>query len=76
MIQIDGPQRRVYIKFHSSDRLYPVLQATGGCVEFRYDNGELSLVNMNLTGIGIRRIRLAGLAPEVKEKTILEALSP
>jgi len=45
-------------------------------VEFRHDNGELSLVNINLAGMGIRRIRLAGLVPEVKEKTIHEALSP
>jgi len=43
-----------------------VLQATEGCVEFHHDNGELSLVNINL----------AGMAPEVKEKTTREALSP
>jgi len=65
MIQIDGPRHRVSIKFHSSDRPYSVLQATGGCVEFQHDNGELSLVNINLAGMGIRRIRLAGLAPEI-----------
>jgi len=76
IIQIDGPRRRVYIKFHSSDRPYAVLQATEGRVEFRHDNGELSLVNISLAGIGIRSIRLAGLAPKVKEKTIREALSP
>ena len=44
-------------------------------MEFRHDNGELSLVNINLARMGIRRIRLAGLAPEVKEKTIRGALS-
>jgi len=76
MIQFDWPRRRVYFIFHSSDRPYSVLQATEGCVEFRHDNGELSLVNINLDGMEIRRIRLAGLAPEVKEKTIREALSP
>ena len=76
MITIDGPRRCVYIKFHSSDWPYAVLQTTEGCVEFLHDNGELSLVNISLTGIGIRHIRLAGLAPEVKEKTIREALSP
>jgi len=72
MIQIDGPRRCVYIKFHTSDRPYSVLQATEGCVEFRHDNCELSLVNINL----VRRIRLTGLASEVKEETIREALSP
>jgi len=51
-----------------------VLQATEGCVEFRHDNGELSLVHIDLAVVGVRRIRLVGLAPEVKEKTIREAL--
>jgi len=45
MIQIDVPRRRVYMKFHSSDRPYSVLQATEGCVEFFHDNGGLSFVH-------------------------------
>ena len=45
-------------------------------MEFRHDNGELFLVHIDLDGTGVRRIRLAGLAPEVKDKTIREALSP
>ena len=76
MIQIDGPRRRVYIKFHSSDPPYSVLHTTEGCVEFRHDNGKLSLVNINVAGLRIRHIRLAGLAPELKDKKIREALSP
>jgi len=35
----------------------------------------LSLVNISMAGMGIRRIRLAGLAPEVKENTIRNILS-
>jgi len=66
-IQIDGPRRRVYIKLHSSDRPHAVLQATGGRVEYRHDNGELSAVHINTAGMGIRRIGLAGLATEFKE---------
>jgi hypothetical protein len=76
MIQIDGPRRRVYIKFHTSDRPYAVLQATEGCVEFRQDNGEMSLVHIDLAGMGVRHIRLANLAPELKDHTIRAALSP
>ena len=45
-------------------------------MEFRHDNGELSLVHTDLAGMGVRRIRLANFAPEIKEKTIREALSP
>ena len=62
MLQIDGPRRRVYIKFHTSDRPYAVLQATEGCVEFRHDSGEISLVHIDFAGMGVRRIRLANLA--------------
>jgi len=67
---------RLALKFHSSDRPYSVLQATEGYVEFRHNNGELSLVHIDLPGMGVRRIRLANLAPGMKEKTIREALSP
>jgi hypothetical protein len=65
MIQIDGPRRHVYIKFHTSERTQSVLQAINGCVEFRHDNGELSMVHVDLAGMGVRRIRLANLPPEV-----------
>jgi len=76
MIQIEGRRRRVSIKFHTSDRPYSVLQATEVCVEFRHDNGELSLVHTDLAGMGVRRIRLANLAPEVNDRKIRAALSP
>jgi len=76
MIQIDGPRRRAYIKYYSIDRPYAVLLVTEGCVEFRHDNCELSLVNISLAAMGIRRSGMAGLVPKVKEETIREALSP
>jgi len=77
MIQIDGPgpRRLVYIKFNTSDRLYSVLTETEGCVEYRHDNGEISMVHIDLTGMGVRSIRLANLAPEVKDHTKRAALS-
>ena len=62
MIQIDGPRRLVYIKFSTSDRLYSVLKETEGCVEYRHDNGEISMVHIDLADMGVRRIRLANLA--------------
>ena len=62
MIQIDWPRRLVYIKFNTSDRLCSVLRETEGCVEYRHDNGEISMVHIDLAGMGVRRIRLANLA--------------
>ena len=74
-IQIDGPRRRVYIKFHSSDKPHFVLKANGGRKEYRHDNGVLSKVNISMASMGSRRIRLAGLAPVVKDNTIREVQS-
>ena len=76
MIQIDGPRRRVYIKFNNSDRALSVLQETAGRGEFRHDTGELSIVHIDWAGMGVRRIRLANLPPEVPDRIIRGALSP
>jgi hypothetical protein len=76
MIQIDGPRRRVYIKFHTSDRTYATLQAIYGGVEFRHDNDEISVISIELASVGIRSIRLANLPPEVLDTAINVALSP
>jgi hypothetical protein len=64
MIQIDGPRRRVYIKFHAEEWVVSILQATDRGVKFRHENGELSTVHIELAGMGYRRIRLAKLLPD------------
>ena len=76
MIQIDGPRRRVYIKFNNSDRALSVLQETAGRREFRHDTGELSIVHIDFPGMGVRRIRLANLPPEVPDRKTRGVLSP
>jgi hypothetical protein len=76
MIQIDGTRRCVYIKFHSRERTLAILQETSGGVEFRHGNGELSMVRIELAGMGDRRIRLAKLPPDVPDRAMREAVSP
>jgi len=39
------------------------------------DNGEISQVCIELAGMGIKKIRIAGLPPEVKEHTLKECLA-
>ena len=75
MIQIDGPRRRVYIKFWSEEHTHEVYKSTGGQVEYRHENGEISQVNIDIAGMGIKRVRIACLPPEVKESTIKEYMS-
>jgi hypothetical protein len=72
MIQIDGQRRRVYIKFNNSEHALSVLQETAVRREFRHDTGELSIVHFDWAGMGVRRIRLANLTPEVPTEQYAE----
>jgi len=75
MIQIDGLRRRVYIKFVSAERMQSILQNTQGQQEFKHDNGEISIVKVELAGMGVRRVRVANLPPELKEPVLRDAMS-
>jgi hypothetical protein len=63
MVQIDRPERYVYIKFRDSERMQNVLQSTGGQLEYRHINGELSTVRINPAVMGLRGVRIANLPP-------------
>jgi hypothetical protein len=73
MIQIDGT-RQVFIKFTNSTRMQSVQSETKGQLEFKHDNGELSQVTIELAGMGMRKIRIANLPPEVRDRMIKDSL--
>ena len=75
MIQIDGSKRHVFIKLANTEPMQHVLQETNGQMEFRHDNGELSTVKIEPAGMGVRRIRIANLLPEVHDRIIREMLT-
>lgn len=75
MLQVDGPKRTVYIKFTDEERLKEVLQVTDGTCEYKHDSGEISQVRVELAGMGTKKVRIAGLPPEVKENTVKEHLT-
>jgi len=54
MIQIDGPRKRVYIKFVSAERMHSTLQNIQGQQEYKHDNDEISIVKVELAGMGVR----------------------
>jgi hypothetical protein len=58
MVQIDGPKRHLYINFRDNNRLQDVLHLTGGQVEHRHTNGEISIVRLETAGLGMRRVRI------------------
>jgi hypothetical protein len=75
MIQIDGSRRNFSIKFANSKRMQSILQGTNRQMEFRHDNGELWMVKIETAGMGVRRIRIANLLPELTHRTIREMLT-
>jgi len=70
MIQTDGQGRRVFIKFTNGVRMHRLLQDTAGTLEFKHDTGELSQVIISIVGMGIRKVRIANLPPEVPDRKI------
>ena len=75
MIQIDGPRRRVYIKFVNALKMSQILDATNGQLSFRHENGEQSTVAIEIAGMGRREIRIAALPPEVTNNAIKDAFA-
>jgi len=74
MIQISGPLRQVFIKFVTAERIQSIIPNILGQKEYRHENGELSIVKLELAGMIVRRVRLAGLPPEVKESVLRDAI--
>jgi hypothetical protein len=75
MIQIDGPKRHVYIKFQSTDKLQQIISKTNGQQEYKHESGEISKVQIEHAGMGIRTLRIANLPPEVSNRTISNTLT-
>ena len=75
MIQIDGPRRRVFIKFTNGVHMHRLLQDTVGTQEFKHDTDELSKVHISIAGMGILKVRIANLPPEVPDRTIRDNLA-
>jgi len=74
MIQIDGPLHHVSIKFKDPQRMQAILTATQGQEYFRHENSEISKVRIEVLVLGMRRVRVASLPPEVEDKTLKMAL--
>ena len=70
MIQINGARRHVYIKFTDGEYMNQIIQDTEGHVEYKHDNGETSQVQIEIAGMGTKKVRVANLPAEVKENEI------
>jgi hypothetical protein len=54
--------------------MHRLLQDTAGTLEFKPYTGELSQVHTSIAGMGIRKVRIAKLPPEVPDRTIRDNL--
>jgi hypothetical protein len=75
MIQIDGIKRQVFIELVDIESVHALLRDTSGRAEYKYPNGELSFVNIDLAGMGTKRVRVAGLPPETTNETLQASLA-
>jgi hypothetical protein len=75
MIQIDGPRRRVYIKFVTGEQMHKVLQETEGQLEYQHETGEITIIQVEIAGMGQRKIRIANLQPELPDRTLKDIMS-
>jgi hypothetical protein len=75
MVQVDGPRRQVYIKFKECRRIQETFLSTNGQGEFCHSNGVISKVGIEEAGLGIRRVRIANLPPELSDRAIKMGLS-
>jgi len=75
VIQINGPLRKVYVKFITTENMMRVFQPIQSDLPFHHANGEISKVQVDIAGYGIRRVRISSLPPEVTEAHIRKVIS-
>ena len=75
VIQINGPLRKVYVKFVNNESMMRVFQPIQGDLEFHHENGKISKVTIEIAGVGTRRVRVSALPPEVTATQITNAIS-
>ena len=63
------------LNFVNTDRMMAVLQMVKGQLEYHHENGELSIVKVEIAGLGTKRVRIANLPPEIPDGTLRDVLT-
>jgi hypothetical protein len=64
----------VYIKFVNEQHAHRTITSTNGTQEFHHENGEVSQVQIDIAGMGKKKIRVANLPPEVPDHILRSTL--
>jgi hypothetical protein len=76
MIQIDGTKKHVCLKLTYDTYITNKLQTINGRLKYKHTTGEISVVRLQIAGMGTRRIRIADLPHEISDRAIRTALAP
>jgi hypothetical protein len=74
VLQIDGPRRRVYIKFTTTEKMMTYTSLLQGHHDYIHDTGEVTPVQVSPIGLGHRTVRVANLPPERSDTVIRTAM--
>jgi hypothetical protein len=67
VIQIEGPRRHGFVKVIDVQNVHDILHMTQGTAEYKHSNGVVSVVRIEMAGLGIKRVLIANLPPEMQE---------
>jgi hypothetical protein len=55
---------------------HDILQTTQGTAEYKHTSGELSIIRIDMAGLGTKCVRIANLPPKIHESTLSTHLAP
>jgi hypothetical protein len=75
VLQIDGPRRKVCLKFATAYKMNEHLSQLQGEHEYKHDTDEVLIFTVSAVGLRHRTVRVASLPPEIQDQTLSVCLS-
>jgi len=63
----------VFIKFVTNEKKQTVLRSTKGQLEYRHEDGEVSIVRIDIAGMD--QVQITNLPPEVPDRVLRDTVS-